>query len=466
MGARRILGAALLVLAAASSTHAQRGLDLPSVRDIPRPANAGLPRVDRRTPLVRMVEAVSPAVVNISTEALVRNPYYSGNPFERLLGPSRQGGLRRVPNSLGSGVIVDPRGFLVTNEHVIAAASIITVTLLDGRQVEAEFVGSAADYDLAVLKLTEPGPWPYLSVDFDAKLHPGEDVVAIGNPFGHESTVTSGILSGLERQGTSGGREYTDFLQTDAAINPGNSGGALLTINGDLIGIPTQVDARAQNIGFAIPARRVRKVLEDLVRFGEVQRIYLGMTVEDLDDVAGYAPRQVARVAAPGDRGLLVTSVWNDLAADRAGLRPGDVILAVEGSETLGAAEFDTALARIRLGDGFRVEIWREGRPTTVSMMAERVPVGRGAAYLERLLGLKVANRGRGVVIESVGTGSEADRRNLTPGLMLLGFGDLKPSNVDDVHEEIFRHLGRRHVWLVVSDGRQAFRVKLRFQNG
>ncbi len=463
MGASRTLGVALLALAAASPATAQRDMELPSVRGIPRPANADLPRLDRRTPLVRMVEAVSPAVVNISTEALVRNPYYSGNPFERLFGPSRQGSLRKVPNSLGSGVIVDPRGYLVTNEHVIAAASIITVTLLDGRQVEAEFVGSAADYDLAVLKLTGPGPWPYLSVDFEANLHPGEDVVVIGNPFGHESTVTSGILSGLERQGTSGGRDYTDFLQTDAAINPGNSGGALLTLNGDLIGIPTQVDVRAQNIGFAIPVRRVSKVLEDLVRFGEVQRIYLGMTVEDLAD---YAPREAARFAVPGDAGLLIKSVWNDLAADRAGLRPGDVVLGVDGAETLGAAAFDTALSRIRLGDGFTVEVWREGRRKRVSMLAERVPVGRGPAYLERLLGLSVATRGRGVVIDRVEPGSEADRVGLVPGLMLLGFGDLKPAQVDDVHEEIFRHLGRRHVWLVVSDGRQAFRVKLRFQQG
>lgn len=465
MSAFRIVAVASLSLAMTLPVIAQGEPELPSLRDIPRPANADLPRLDRRSPLVRMVEAVSPAVVNISTASLVRNPYYSGSLFDRLLGQPGPGAVQKVPNSLGSGVIVDPRGYLVTNEHVIAAASIITVTLLDGRQVEAEFVGSAEDYDLAVLKLTEPGPWPYLSVNEELSLHPGEDVVVIGNPFGHESTVTSGILSGMERQGASGGREYTDFLQTDAAINPGNSGGALLTINGDLIGIPTQIDARAQNIGFAIPVRRVAKVLEDLVRFGEVQRVYLGMTVEDLHDVAQHAPREVARLAVPGNRGLLVTHVWDDLAADRAGLRPGDVILAVDGSSTLAAAEFDTALARIRLGDGFRVELWRDGERVTVSMLAERVPVGRGPAYLQRLLGLSLSDTGRAVVIDRVRKGSEADGRGFVPGLRVLEFGDVKPKTSRDVHEEIFRHLGRRQVWLVVSDGRQAYRVKLRFQS-
>jgi serine protease Do len=422
--------------------------------------------VPRRNALVKVVEVVSPAVVNISTSALVGGPGPSrGSLFDRLFGGSLGSGPREVPNSLGSGVIVDPGGFVVTNEHVIAAAARIEVTLLDGRRVEAEFVGSAADYDLAVIRLVEPGPWPYLSVEFRESLHAGETVLAIGNPFGHESTVTSGILSGVQRQMESGGRRYTDFLQTDAAINPGNSGGALLTVNGDLIGIPTVIDARAQNIGFAIPVARVRKVLDELIRFGEVRRVWLGIGVEELDD---FAPFEVSRLGVPGDRGLLVTRVWDDLAGDRAGLQAGDVILEVDDAPVREAVEFDTALSRIRLGDPFSMSVWREGRRHRIDCVAEAVPLHRGPEYLQRLLGLELRERldprGRPlVVVEAVRGGGAAAEVGLVPGLAVLRFGDSRPGGLEDVHEELFRHLGRRQIWLVVSDGREAYRVKLRF---
>ena len=463
MTARVALCAALLGLFTALSATAQRGLEAPRIRDEPRPANAGLPRVDRLTPLVRMVEAVSPAVVNISTERLQKNPYYRSGLFD-LLFNGGEAPSRFVENSLGSGVIVDPRGYVVTNEHVLAAASRIQVTLIDGRQVAAEFIGSAADYDLAVLKLADDGPWPYLSVEVDDDMHPGETVAVIGNPFGHESTVTTGILSGLRRQVETGGKRFTDFLQTDAAINPGNSGGALLNLNGDLIGIPTVVDARAQNIGFAIPVARVRKVLDEVLRFGEVQRVWLGMSAENLE--GRLSRRELERLGLPNGKGLLVTRVWDDLPADRAGLKPGDVVVSIDGAEAGTPTDFETALSRIRLGDLFRMKVWREGSLREIECRAEPVPIERGAEYLRRLAGLECAERRDGfgrrlVVIEKVVPGSPAAEVGLVEGLALLRVGDVQPESLDDVHEELFRNLGRAVLWLVVSDGRDAYRVKL-----
>lgn len=422
------------------------------------------PGVDRRTPVVRAVERAAPAVVNISTERLVRNPYYGRSSlFERFFGMRAGPREQLVQNSLGSGVIVDPSGYVVTNEHVVAAASRATVTFLDGTQVAAEFVGTAPEYDLAVLKLVEDGPYPYLPVDFTDDLLLGETVIAIGNPYGLASSVTTGVLSGEHRRVESGGREYADFLQTDAAINPGNSGGALLTVNGDLIGINTQVHAQGQNLGFAIPVARVRKVVDELVQHGEVLDVWMGMVAEELE---ALHPVVRKRLRVPDDGGLLVRRVHDRGPADRAGLRPGDVIVGVGERSVHDTSELRTALAAVRVGDRLALEVLRDGVPLRLSTTARAFPDERAAELGWRHFGLEVVRVATGpragyVAIGRVREGSEADQLGLRPGLALLGVDGQRIESVGDFHRAIGLGLSRSSILLAVSDGRAVYRVPL-----
>jgi S1-C subfamily serine protease len=453
--------------AAAPAREAEAPVLTPPAAAATVPAAAPGSREDRRTPVVRTVERVAPAVVNISTETLVRNPYYDReSQFEWYFGaPRAPAGPREryVENSLGSGVIVDPRGYVVTNEHVLAAASRITVTFLDGRQVEAEIVGSSSEYDLAVLEMKEPGAYPYVSVDFAETLYPGETVIAIGNPFGLQSSVTTGVLSGLSRRAPGGGSAYTDFLQTDAAINPGNSGGALMTVNGDLIGINTQIDARGQNLGFAIPVARVRKVFDELVRYGEVRNVWLGLEAESLDLDTDTALRR----KVPGGRGLLVLAIDPDSPASRAGLLPGDVLMQIDGRSVRDYPEYHTALSRIAVGDAVRLQVFGDGASREVVMKAETFPFGRGAELLWRGLGLAVERtpvRGGSIlVITRVREGSRAHALGLPRGLALIGVDGERVETEEDLYRAVIARMQRREVVLIVTDGRATYRVPLRF---
>lgn len=420
----------------------------------------------RRSAIVRAVERAAPAVVNISTEKLVRNPYYGGGSlFDMLFGRGRQAPQQYVQNSLGSGVLVSPEGHVVTNEHVVAAASRITVTLVDGRQVEADVVGTAPEHDLAVLELQgeDGATWPHVPVDFTGELFPGETVIAIGNPFGLESTVTTGVLSGTHRRMRSGGQSYTDFLQTDAAINPGNSGGALLTVSGELIGINTQIDARGQNLGFAIPVGRVRKAFHELVRFGEVLPVWSGLAAESLDLLERDVRR---RLGVDGQGGLLVRRVLAGSPADRCGLRPGDVLTSVGGRAVRDYPELHTALSRVGVGQSVPMDIVRAGEPRRLQMAAEPFPMDRADELAWTHLGLRVADvptsrRGGYVAIESVREGSDADRIGLHRGLVVVAIDGERVRQSVDFHRALARGLCRSSVLLHVSDGRATFRVPL-----
>src|SRR5882757_8022010 len=216
--------------------------------------HAQTPQAACRTPVVAVVEKIAPAVVNISAESTVR----SADPFFGMFGL----GTERQAQSLGSGFIIDRNGIVVTNAHVIEGASRITVTLLDGREIEADLLGSDRDADIAVLKVKSTG-LPAIPLGRSSDLMIGETVIAIGNPFGLSNTVTTGVLSAVGRTIPSerGERLFTDFLQTDASINPGNSGGPLVNILGDVIGINSAIVSGANGIGFAIPADRARRVV-------------------------------------------------------------------------------------------------------------------------------------------------------------------------------------------------------------
>jgi Do/DeqQ family serine protease len=283
--------------------------------------------------LAPMIRKVSPAVVNIATRGTIKergaqNPLLDDPFFRRFFDvPPDTGPHARPFQSAGSGVIFDARsGYIVTNAHVVENASEITVTLQDGRDLKAEIIGSDTPSDVAVLRV-KPDGLTQIQLGDSAKVEVGDFVVAIGNPFGLQHTVTSGIISGLSRSGiTPDG--YEDFIQTDASINPGNSGGALVNLRGELIGINTAILSRTggnMGIGFAIPVNMARSVMEQLVRYGAVRRGQLGVSMYTVTpDIAHSRGRLDVS-------GALVTQVIEGAAAARAGLRTGVVISPVNG---------------------------------------------------------------------------------------------------------------------------------------
>jgi len=275
----------------------------------------------RETPVVKAVRKASPAVVNISSayEARSRpNPFSGfGNPFfdeffKDFFDPRFQ--RRQQQTSLGSGVIIDgSRGLILTNAHVVQRASTIKVVLQDEREFEARLIGADPDSDLAVLKIDSKEALPAIPMGDSDDLMIGETVIAIGNPFGFSHTVTTGVISALNRSVRSEDRVLQDFIQIDASINPGNSGGPLLNITGELIGINTAIYAKAQGIGFAIPIRKARRIVADLVQFGEVKQAWIGVLAQDIDE------RMAQYLNTPGRRGALVKAVEPDSPARSAG---------------------------------------------------------------------------------------------------------------------------------------------------
>jgi Do/DeqQ family serine protease len=317
--------------------------------------------------LAPMIERVAPAVVNISTEGMVSlddNPLLDDPFFRRFFGIP-EGPLERRTQGLGSGVVIDAgNGYVITNQHVIAEAESITVTLNDGRQFAARVIGSDPETDIAVIRIPARGLAQLPLADSD-RLRVGDYVVAIGNPFGLGQTVTSGIVSALGRSGL-GIEGYEDFIQTDASINPGNSGGALVNLAGELVGVNTAILAPSGgNVGinFAIPSNMVRRLVEQLVRFGAVERGQLGVLVVD-SPPSPQQPRQ----------GALITGVEPGTAAAAAGLRIDDVVVAVDGRPVTSAGSLRAAIGQLRVDQPIELEILRGGRTLRIQARIGRRP--------------------------------------------------------------------------------------------
>ena len=416
-------------------------------------ALAGLPAASqaqtssaRRTPVVGVVERVAPSVVNISAESIVRevDPF-----FGSFFGGSRQ----RKSQSLGSGLIVDPSGLVVTNEHVIEGASRILVTMRDGRELEATVLGADRDADLAVLKVAAKG-LPATPLGKSANLLMGETVVAIGNPFGLTHTVTTGVLSARGRAVGGGGRRalFTDFLQTDASINPGNSGGPLVNLDGQVIGINTAI-VQGAGIGFAIPADRAQRVVDDLLRFGELQPLWLGMRLVTID------PELAVREGYPVARGALVDRVDDGSPAARAGIVAGDLLTAVDGRAVDSREDLSTAYYSVPPATSLLLELLRGKEKLKFAVAAIRPPVGMGLRLLERSVGLRVElQRGRLVVV-GVARGSAAFERGLEAGDVVLGANGNEVADPEALGREVLRGFDRGGLLLVVQRGRFAYNL-------
>ena len=317
--------------------------------------------------LAPLLKEVTPAVVNIATkghEAV--NPLYNDPTFRRFY-PIPEGAEQRETQAAGSGVIIDAKaGYVVTNNHVIEKADQIVVTLKNNRQLDAKLVGADPETDIAVLQVQGKNLTALEIGDSDA-LQVGDFVIAIGNPFGLGQTVTSGIVSALGRTGL-GIENYENFIQTDASINPGNSGGALINLRGELIGINTAIVGPSGGnvgIGFAVPINMARSVIQQLVAHGEVKRGRLGVDVDDLTpDIA-----EALHIDAPG--GAVVSKVEQGSPARRAGLLPGDVIIAIDGVPVQGRADLRNRVGLTAVGQTIQLTILRRGSQQTVSIQVE-----------------------------------------------------------------------------------------------
>ena len=392
------------------------------------PAFAALPAQADGAPLpslAPMLEKVTPAVVNIHSRTVVRvrNPLAADPLFRELFGLSDMP-QERVSQSLGSGVVVDARrGLVLTNNHVITGATDIQVTLADGRTLTGETVGTDEDTDVALIRIPAEGLSAVPLADSEA-LRVGDFVVAVGNPFGLGQTVTSGIVSALGRSGLPG-LGFQNFIQTDASINPGNSGGALVNLRGELVGINSAIfnpgGSTAGNIGigFAIPSSLARDVMNQLLSFGEVRRGTLGLQTQDISAEIAQALDLSSR------RGAVVTRVQGGSPAAAAGLRPGDVVVALNGRRIANGRDFHNAEGLLPVGRAATLTVLREGREMEVSAavktMARQL---EGASLDPRLAGATLAalpERYRqqgveGVLISEVQPDSRAAQNGLRAG--------------------------------------------------
>ncbi|MDD2555665.1 MAG: trypsin-like peptidase domain-containing protein [Syntrophaceticus sp.] len=305
--------------------------------------------------IAEIIEKAGPAVVKIETYTTTSesaNPMFNDPFFREFFGQSAPQ-EQRVQQGLGSGLIISADGYILTNEHVISGAQKIQVNLAgEDDPLPAEVIGSDHDLDLAVLKVDAGSDLPVLKLGSSSDVAVGNWVIAIGNPYGLDHTVTVGVISAKGRPVTVDDRNFRDLLQTDASINPGNSGGPLLNLQGEVIGINTAVSSQAQGIGFAIPSDTVNGVLDDLVQDGKISRGWLGVQIQDVTDSIA----ETYGLSEP--EGVLVSDVLDGPAAD-AGLIKGDIITAVDGKKVSTADELLTTIQKTEPGENVKLDIWR-----------------------------------------------------------------------------------------------------------
>lgn len=382
----------------------------------------------RRTPVVEAVERALPSVVNIGTEKLVKVSYSDpqrnrrGNIFDQYFfefyGPPRF----EKKQALGSGVIIDARGYILTNYHVVQRAARIQVTLANGVQYDGRLIAGEETSDLALIKINPPGDLKEVDLGTDDDLLLGETVIVLGNPFGLGHTVTVGVLSAKNREAEFNGEVlYRDILQTDAAVNPGSSGGPLLNVDAQLIGINVAVHRDAQNIGFAIPVRRARQLLTEWMAPARLDRIWLGFSAEQ------------------SHLGLEVDGIQEKGPAAAAGLLPGDRIVSINGRKVPTVLDAYKQVLGTRPGGPVDLEIQRSGRVLWLRLTAARLPIPEGFDIAQEKLGIEFRKKQpndpvvyKGLLVEEVEPGSPADQAGITPGLLITRINQVEVNDIGD----------------------------------
>src|SRR5271168_885389 len=382
--------------------------------------------------LAPMVKRISPSVVNIATRGTIkeqpgRNPLLDDPFFRRFFEtPPDARPRERQFKSAGSGVIVDAKnGYIITNHHVVENASEITITLLDNRTFTAKVIGSDEGADIAVLQAKQPN-LVAMALGDSTKLEVGDYVVAIGNPFGLQHTVTAGIVSALGRSDINpeaGG--YEDFIQTDASINPGNSGGALVNLRGELVGINSAILSRTGGnigIGFAIPVNMARSVMDQLIKYGEVKRGVLGVQLYSVNaDIA-------KEFGLTETSGALVAGVAQGSAAEHAGIKTGDIITSLNGVTMKSSGELRNAIGMLHVGDKVELGLLRDGKPRKVTALIADRGEAESASAVDVNKGLEGAEfvdspEAGGVLVKTVQEGSPAALSGLRANDEIVGVG-------------------------------------------
>lgn len=431
---------------------------------------------NRETAVVKAVRKASPSVVNISSEYTVTNhsnPFsdFSLDPFfDSFFKDFFDHGFkqRSKRSSLGSGVIIDGnRGIIITNSHVIANTGIIKVVLKDEREFTAKIIGADPASDLAVLRIETKQPLPSLKLGSCDDLMIGETVIAIGNPFGFSNTVTTGVISAVNRSIRTKDRVYHDFIQIDASINPGNSGGPLLNINGDFIGINTAIYAKAQGIGFAIPVSKARKIVSDLIKHGEVIQPWIGVTVQNIDKKLALYLR------FPGNTGVLVKAVEKSSPAKKAGIRNGDIIISINNRNIHSFEDYHTAMRGFATGDFLNILIWRNSKNINVKAVAGLFPLKLAPNHAYMLFGLKVENltvknrlyyktvEKKGVVISELNRKSYLFGIGAKPGDIIRQIDDLTINNTKDFNKAIVKCRQKKSVIILLQRGGQGYYISV-----
>ncbi len=408
------------------------------------------------------IKEAKESVVNISTKKKVKMPSMHNMPFfndpffKQFFGPMFKNRLpkSRVQRSLGSGVIISSDGYIVTNNHVIKNADEITVTLPgDDKEYKAKVVGKDALTDLAVIKINKRG-LKAIKIADSSKIKPGDIVFAIGNPFGIGETVTQGIVSAVNRNNV-GINTYENFIQTDAAINPGNSGGALVDSRGALIGINSAIITRSggnNGIGFAIPSNMMKDVVKKLIEKGKIERGYLGVMIEDL--------KGDLKEVYKHDYGALIVDVTKESAAAKAGLEPGDLIIAVDGKRIEDANELKTVIGSKAPGEEVTITYERNKRIHTTKVKLGERPSGETEAT-QTLKGLEVQTLDdqlrkmynipsdiEGVFVTDVKEDSAAEKAGIKPGDVIIRVENMKIKDVDDLKKALRKFHGPKRIFI------------------
>lgn len=395
--------------------------------------------------LAPMIEKTRPAVVNIATRGSVdvqNHPLLNDPLFKRFFKGFENLPQRKEVKSLGSGVIIDAvEGYIVTNHHVIEGADEIAVTLHDGQQLEAKVIGSDPEADVAILKI-DKGKMALTHIPFadSSELRVGDFAVAIGNPFGLGQTVTSGIISALGRTGL-GIEGYEDFIQTDASINPGNSGGALVNLRGELIGINTAILASGGagnvGIGFAIPINMVRELTDQLIEYGEVRRGMLGVIMQNL------TPELARAFGLDMHQGVVISQVVDGSAADKAGLKAGDVVSDINGVPVKSASSMRNMVGLMRVGAKMDITVIRDGtnKKLTAYIEDEIEQSIAGEKLNPKLAGAVIESHDEGgnmfLVVAEVSRGSAAWNARLRKGDLILSVNRAPVKSLADMKKMV-----------------------------